>query len=255
MSLVPIGAVTIVTLFGAAMVAMVAARYLPAHHLSAESKNMVTASTAVVGTLSALVLGLFLSTGNTSFQAKNQKVAQISTDIVALDRLLRRYGPEAQDIRALLRRYSASQLQDLFPANSGKPDFASSTTMSELEDLQSKILALTPTNDTQRWLQSQALQVTSSLTATRWQLVQEEESKTPRPLTVLMMFWFVIIFAGFGLFAPRNLVAITAILLCAFGIGSAVRMASELQTPFQGLIRIPNASLVHAVEVIGRGQP
>ena len=117
MKFVPIGALTIVILFGSAMIAMVAARFLPQHHLSAESKSVVSASMAVVGTLSALVLGLFLSTGNASFLAKNQKVAQLSTDIIGLDRLLRRYGSEAQDIRALLRRYAAAQLQDLFPQN------------------------------------------------------------------------------------------------------------------------------------------
>lgn len=253
MNLVPIGALTIVILFGSAMIALVVARFLPPHHLSAESKSVVSASIAVVGTLSALVLGLFLSTGNSSFLAKNQKVAQLSTDIIGLDRLLRRYGSEAQDIRALLRRYAAAQLQDLFPQNSAQaPDFSNNATLSELESLQDKILALTPTNDTQRWLQSQAVQITGTLTATRWQLVQENASKTPPEITELIMFWFVIIFAGFGLFAPRNLMTITALFLCALGIGSAIRMATELYTPFQGLIRIPDASLEHAVEVIDR---
>ncbi len=255
MTLVPIGAITSVILFGSAMLAMAASRFLPVHHLSAESKSAVSASMAVVGTLSALVLGLFLSTGNTSFQEKNQKVTQTSTDIISLDRLLRRYGSEAQAIRAALRRYAAAELEDLFPEHSGQPDFANNATMSELEELQDKIIALTPTNDTRRWLQAQALQLTGTLMTTRWQLVQENASEVPRQITELIMFWFVIIFAGFGLFAPRNFMAITAILLCSVGIGSAVRMATELQTPFQGLIRIPSASLVHAVEVIGRSQP
>ena len=237
------------------MLAMVAARFLPQHHLSAESKNVVSASMAVVGTLSALVLGLFLSTGNTSFQAKNQEVAQISTDIIGLDRLLGRYGSDTPGIRALLRSYAAAQLQDLFPENHSEPDFANNATTSELEELQDKILALTPSNDRQRWLQAQALQLTGTLTATRWQLVQENASKTPVEITELIMFWFVIIFVGFGLFAPRNFLAIAGIFICSLGIGSAIRTATELQTPFQGLIRIPNASLTHAVEVIGRNQP
>jgi hypothetical protein len=237
------------------MVAMVGARFLPDRHLSAESKNAVSASMAVVGTLSALVLGLFLSTGNTSFQAKNHQVTQISTNIIGLDRVLRRYGAESKDIRALLRRYAASQLQDMFPKNSSRPDFGNDATMSKLEELQNMILALAPANDTQRWLQSQALQLTGALTSTRWQLVQENESRIPPEITELIMFWFVIIFAGFGLFAPRNFIAVAAIFLCSVGIGSAVRMATELQTPFEGLIRIPDASLVRAVDLISRSQP
>ena len=256
MTWVPIGALTVAILFGSAMFAMVAARFLPQHHLSPESKSVVTASMAVVGTLSALVLGLFLSTGNASFQAKNQKVAQISSDIIGLDRLLRRYGSQAQDSRALLHRYAVTQLHDLFPQNSTQaPNFENYVTMSELEELQDKILALTPSNDTQRWLQSQTLQLTGTLTAARWQLVQENANKTPLAITELIMFWFVIIFVSFGLFAPRNVMTITAIFLCSLGIGTANRMATELYTPFQGLIRISDASLVHAVEVIGRSQP
>jgi hypothetical protein len=58
-----------------------------------------------------------------------------------------------------------------------------------------------------------------------------------------------------GLFAPRNLMTVTAIFLCSLGIGSAIRMATELQTPFHGLIRISSASLEQAVQVIGLSQP
>jgi hypothetical protein len=42
--------------------------------------------------------------------------------------------------------------------------------------------------------------------AARWQLAQENPG-TPRPLLLLVLFWFVIIFASFGLFAPRNITA------------------------------------------------
>ena len=86
MTFAPIGTLTMAILFGSAMLAMATARFLPGQHLSVESKNAVSASMAGVGTLAALVLGLFLSTGNTSFQAKNHQVTQIATDIIGLDR-------------------------------------------------------------------------------------------------------------------------------------------------------------------------
>ena len=102
---------------------------------------------------SALVLGLLISTANTSFIATAKQVTQISTDVISLDRLLRRYGPQAQDIRVLLRRYAAAKLQDLFPESSNQaPDLENNATISMLEELQNKVLALLPTNDTQRWL-------------------------------------------------------------------------------------------------------
>jgi hypothetical protein len=95
---------------------------------------------------------------------------QISAYVISLDRLLGRYGPEARDIRELLRRYTEAKLRDLFPESSNRaPNLENSATISSLEELQNKVLALTPTNDTQRWLQAQALQLTSSMMAARGQ--------------------------------------------------------------------------------------
>ena len=253
MSSIPVGLIIVPILFGSALVAMGIARLLPESHLSAETKSVVSVSMAVVGTLSALVLGLLISTANTSFTGKSQEVTQMSADVIGVDRLLRRYGPEAQGIRALLRRYIAAKLQDLFPENPDQlPNLENEATVSLLEELQNKILALQPASDTQRWLQGQALQLTATAMATRWELGQEELSGTPALLLVLVGFWFVILFASFGLFAPVNVISITAIFLCSVGVGTAIRILTELQTPFHGLIRISSASLVHALAVISQ---
>jgi len=251
MSSISIGLIIVAILFGSALLAMSAARFLTEHHLSTETKSVVSVSMAVVGTLSALVLGLLISTANTSYTAKTQQVMQMSADVIGIERLLRRYGPETQDIHTLLRRYVAAKLQDLFPANPDQfPNLDNEATVSLLEELQNKILALHPASDTQRWLQSQALQLATQAMVTRWELGEEHLSKTPAPLVVLVVFWFAILFASFGLFAPANIISITAILLCSVGVGTAIRMLTELQTPFHGLIHISSALLVHAQEVI-----
>jgi len=251
---VPIGVIIDAILFGTAVLTMAAARFLPEHHLSPETKGIVSVSVAVVGTLSALVVGLLISNSSASFTAKSQEVTQISADVINLDRMLRRYGPEAQDIRVLLRRYTAAERQDLFPTDSNQaPDLEINTTSAVLEEMQDKVLALTPTNAKQRWLQPQALELIGTMMAARSELGQEESaSGIPLPVLLLVMFWFIIIFASFGLFAPRNMTAIAMIFLCAVGIGTAIRMTTELQTPFGGLIRISSRPLTQALDVISR---
>jgi hypothetical protein len=97
----------------------------------------------------------------------------------------------------------------------------------------------------------QSLQLTTAILAARWELALENVSGTPKPLLLLVMGWFVIIFASFGLFAPRNLTSFVAIFLCSLGVGSAIRVTTELQAPFSGLIRVSSAPLIHAAEVIG----
>lgn len=168
MNSVPVTAIIIMVPFGSALITMFAARFLPDHHLSPETKSAVSVSVAVVGTLSALVVGLLISTANASFIAKAREVSEISADVIGLERLMQRFELESQDGRVLLQHYTAAELQDLFPADSGQPpNMENIATVSILEELQNKILAFTPAKDTQRWLQAQALQLTTTIMAAR----------------------------------------------------------------------------------------
>jgi hypothetical protein len=101
--------------FCSAMLGMLVSRILPQHHLTDQTKSVVSVSTGVVGTLTALVLGLLIAAASSSFNTKNQEVILIAADVIRMDRQLRRYGPEAEGLRDLLRRYTAMKIQDLFP--------------------------------------------------------------------------------------------------------------------------------------------
>jgi hypothetical protein len=249
----PIGGLIMALLFCSAMLGMLIARLLPAGHLSPETRKVVTSATAVVGTLSALVVGLLISSASTSFNAKSNEVTQIATDSIRLDRVLGRYGPETQGVRLQLRRYAEATEHDLFPPSRAEPvALENAATMNLLESVETAIVALAPADDERRLLKGQALDLTGALAATRWRLVQEEANRTPLPLMILVLFWFVVIFTGFGLFAPRHVTAVVAIMLCAVGVGSAIRMVTEFQTPFQGMARISSASIVHALDMMDR---
>ena len=88
---------------------------LPAHHLSDETKSLVSVSMAVVATVSALVLGLLISNANTSFRALGGEVTTLSAQILRLDQILRRYGPDTDAAREMLRQYAEDKTADLFP--------------------------------------------------------------------------------------------------------------------------------------------
>ena len=67
-----IGLIAFVATFGGALLGMFAARALPEDHLSTETRTAVSVSAAIVGTLSALVLGLMISTASSSFSTRSQ---------------------------------------------------------------------------------------------------------------------------------------------------------------------------------------
>src|SRR6476469_9142695 len=74
---------------------------LPKHHLTDETKNLVNVSTAVVATVSALVLGLLISNANTSFTRLGGQVTSLSAEMI-----LRQYGADAEPARNTLLKYA-----------------------------------------------------------------------------------------------------------------------------------------------------
>src|SRR5436305_3324803 len=111
MSHLIIGLISFAAIFGGVLIGRFAARRLPGHYLSPETQSAVTVSVAVIGTLSALVLGLMLTAGNRSFSARTDEVRELSLQIIRIDRNLARYGPEADDTRLSLHAWAKAKTQ------------------------------------------------------------------------------------------------------------------------------------------------
>lgn len=253
MNSIETGLLILATTFCGALLGMLMGRVLPEHHLSSDTKTMISGAMAVVGTLSALVLGLLLATASSSFATRNQEVMEISANLTRIDRLLRRFGSAADDSRNILRQYAAMKMHDLFPqGTTSPPTFDNPKAIILLEELENGLLSLKPVNNAQQWLQSQALQLTNEVATTRWALVQQSSSSIPLPFLFALVFWLTILFASFGLFAPRNLTATAALFLCAVAVSGAVWLILEMETPFQGIVQISKAPMRHAVQEINR---
>jgi len=109
---------------------------LPAHHLTDETKGLVNMSTAVVATVSALVLGLLISNANTTFTRLGGEVTSLSAEILRLDQILRRYGSAADPARGTLRQYAEKKTADLFPEDAAHVDLVDSATYELLQRLE-----------------------------------------------------------------------------------------------------------------------
>src|SRR3954454_24634328 len=112
-----IGLVVFSVILGGAFAGWAVGKRLPRHHANDETKGLVSVAMAVVGTVSALVLGLLISNANSAFIARSSEITVLSANIIRLDRMLRNYGPEANEAREVLRDYAAQKSADLFPAN------------------------------------------------------------------------------------------------------------------------------------------
>ncbi len=60
--------------------------------------------------MTALVLGLLIASAKNSFDTQRNGLAQLSANIILLDRALAHYGPESKDAREMLRASVADML-------------------------------------------------------------------------------------------------------------------------------------------------
>ena len=115
-----IGVIVFAVILTGALVGYALRRCLPKRQLCDETKSTVTVSMAVVATFSALVLGLLISNASTSFSALGGEVTTLSAQILRLDKLLGRYGPETGLARETLRQYAELKTADLFSRQSSR---------------------------------------------------------------------------------------------------------------------------------------
>jgi hypothetical protein len=249
MSAVWISLISFVAIFISALAGVAVAQRLPEPHLSMETRTAVSVSMAVVGTLAALVLSLMITNASNSFRLRSEAVDTLAISIVKLDRILTRYGDPAQDIRVSLKRYAEAKLAELSEGSPGT--FNNLDTLKELEGLEDSISNLSPATERQRQIIARSTEILQAIAEARWLLVEKTAIAVPAPFLMLLIFWLALLFASFGLFAPRNATVIIVLLLCAVAISGGVFMILELGTPTSGLIRISPEPLRIAVTQIG----
>jgi hypothetical protein len=223
---------------------------LPEHHLTDDTKSLVSVSMAVVATVSALVLGLLISNANTSFRALGGDVTTLSAQILRLDNILRRYGPDAYPARKTLQQYAEQKTADLFPEEGADVRLDNPSTYELLQGLEDSVLELKPSNPRDQWWLSQAMTLAGKIGETRWLLTQQIGQGTPKAFVALLVFWLTLLFASFGLFAPRNLISGVTLTLCALAVAGAVGMILELEKGFGGLVRISPQPMLQAAKAL-----
>ena len=251
MSPMAIGWIVFALVFGSVLLAMFVHRFLPAEHLSSDSKDVVKLGIALIATMSALVLSLLVASAKSAFDTRSNQLTQASADMILLDRALARYGPETKEARALLKSSMAVTLERFWPAE-GTKRITIDPGRSPTEVLYDKIEALKPQSDQQRSMQNQALTLATEVGRTRLLVFENLGASIPVPFLVVLVFWLCIIFASFGLFAPRNATVITVLCVCALSVAGAIFLILELDQSFEGLLQVSAAPLRAALAQLGR---
>ena len=247
MSSIAISLITFVVVFVGALLGMAIRAVLPQNHSSGESKDAVKLGMGLIATMAAPVLGLLTASAKSSFDTQNSELTEMSSRIVLIDRVLAHYGPETKEARDELRS-SVVRFLDLLSSN-GRSQFGSSVSGDVLYD---KIQELSPKDDAQRSIQTEALSILVGLGQTRWLLAEQSVKAVSAPMLIVLIFWLTILFISFGLFAPRNATVVVTLLLSALSVSGAIFLILEMYSPYQGLICVSTAPLRIALTHLGQ---
>ena len=248
MTSITISLIVLACVFGGALVGLLLHAVLPQHHLSSETKDIVMLGMGLVGTMAALVLGLLVASAKGSYDAQSEELTQMAANIALLDRALAVYGPETKETRSLLRGAVVRYVDQMW----SKDDAYRLAMPTGGEILYEKVQGLSPKNDAQRSIQSQALSVVVDMGKTRLLMYEQAKTAVSKPLLVVLVLWLTIIFISFGLFAPFNATAVSSLFLAALSVSGAIFLILEMYTPYMGVVQISDAPLRSVLANLGR---
>jgi hypothetical protein len=228
------------------LIGRTARRKLPEHHLSSDSRDAVKLALGLVATMTALLLGLLVSSAKGTYDTQRNEVIQMAAKITFLDRVLATYGPETAEVRAQFRDLIGEAVRRMWPQELGAhAQLLPNTTAGDA--VYAAIQRLSPRDDMQRALKAQAAALAVDIGQVRTLLMAQMVPSIPKPLLISVVCWLVIIFLGFSLLAPPNATTTLALVAAAVSVAGAVFLIMELDQPLGGLIRLSSEPMVQAL--------
>jgi len=245
-----ISLIVLLCVFGGGIIGLCLRPLFPEGHLNADTKDVVKLVMGVIGTMTGMVLGLLVASAKSSFDSQRDGVSQVAANVIVLDRALAHFGPEAEPARGALRNSLNDTIQRIWPDEGAKSSSAGAAALNDARygDVYHQILELEPKNDGQRTIKDLALSIVHDTAQLRWLLYSQRSNSLPPVFLVLMVGWLAIMFASYGLFAPRHATTLAVLLLGSFVVSSAVFLILELDHAVGGMIHISSQPLQNALE-------
>jgi len=219
---------------------------LPEAHLSADSRDVVKLAMGLVATMSALVLGLLVSSAKGSYDTERSEVIQMASKIAFLGRVLDAYGPEAADARVRFHDTVEQGVQQMWPGEIHRVANPAAR-IQEANAAYGAIQRLSPQNDLQAAAKSQAATLVIDVGQLRSLLAAQTVPSVSKAMLVILVSWLMIIFLGFSVLAPPNATTILALMVSALAVSGAIFLILELDEPFGGLISISSQPMLNAL--------
>ena len=234
--------------FAAALIGMVVR--VPEEHLGSDAKDVVRLATGLVATMASIILGMLVSSAKSSYDARKNDVAELSAEILTIDRMLARFGPEPMKSAANFVRWwnlvftgSGRTRPRVRPISSRRTEARSLLT--NWRRLRRRMIDRPPPR-------ARLTSMVVTLKQTQWLLfLKVEQNAVPFPLLAVLVCWLAAIFLSFGLFAAPNSTTVATLAVSALAVSAAIFLILEMYTPFSGVLRISPRPILDALSQMG----
>jgi hypothetical protein len=216
---------------------------IPASRLSYDTREVIRLGAGLLATLAAVVISLMIASAKSSYDTQDGHFRQLAAYLVETDQLLAQYGPEAIEVRILMRQAVPAAIDRIWREEAAASQSSAFTAASLAEQLYNAIDALSPVNDAQRALKLRVAQASAEIARTRLLMFADADKPILTPFFLILIFWLTVIFTSFGLSVEPGAVAWAALLVFALSVSSALFLVADLSQPFAGLMQIPKEQL------------
>jgi hypothetical protein len=223
----------------------------PQRHMSDDTRELINRVTGLVGTMTALVLGLLIASAHEFYNSQKTGLEVTAAKLLQLDGVLRRYGPEAAPVRAQLKAGAIETYEDDWGrGRETPPTIAESSAV--IDALAASLDSLKPGTDAQKFRFSRAVEIASSIADQRILTTLQIAHSISWPFLTILASWTSLLFFGYGITVRRTGTAIATLAVAAFAVASAVFVIIELSQPYSSWLRLPSTPLLQAIDALGK---
>jgi Protein of unknown function (DUF4239) len=251
MDAIVIASTVAILAFVAGIIGLNLQKRLPERHTSDRSRDMISAVNSLVTLVLALVLGTLISSGYSVFAGQKTDLDTLAAEALQLDMTLAQFGPEAKPGRTLLKQAMMHGYEQFWSAPAvAEKALDVGASLPALRGLNNYLGSLDPKTPIQQRLLASAYANVTAITATRLKMSLQLASTVASPLLAIIAAWSLMLFCGYGLLSRMNAMTLTAIAFGALAVGMAIFLIIELRQPYSGIIHVPSAGLLQAIDAM-----
>jgi hypothetical protein len=255
MTTILIAAASAILIFFSGFIGLLLQKLLPETHTSDRSGATIGSIVGLFSLLLALVLGTLIGNAYFFYSTQKSELETFASRVIQLDMALAEYGPETAPVRLKMKQTLQATHDIFWGKDSADVDPATikiEAALGGLRAMDEYIASLNPQTPSQHQFAGAAAVDASIIEQTRLLISLQLASPVSWPLLVVVVFWALILFCGYGLLSRINPTTVAVLGVGAFAVGTAIFIILELSEPFTGLFRLPAGAVEQMLGVLGK---